>query len=204
MNIRILIDKLGPITDSEITVKPFMVFTGDSGLGKSYTAFLVYNLTSALTAYRLQEFITQKVKGSHKELDVKFKDFRLWLNTNTSAYIGYLLGYSDFSCQVNYVFDIDDDSPLNVKCLDEDENTNFSRCSINGNIEVFPMHLADNALLMSITLAKYLSNQIFGLYYIMQLFIDLRVNFLVKPINSDINKRYDDLLKTIKCNNPYL
>lgn len=66
MNIRILIDKLGPITDSEITVKPFMVFTGDSGLGKSYTAFLVYNLTSALTAYRLQEFITQKVKGSHR------------------------------------------------------------------------------------------------------------------------------------------
>ena len=51
---------------------------------------------------------------------------------------------------------------------------------------------------------SYILHQIFGLYYIMQLFIDLRVNFLVKPINSDINKRYDDLLKTIKCNNPYL
>lgn len=200
MNIRILIDKLGPITDSEITVKPFMVFTGDSGLGKSYTAFFVYNLTSALTAYRLQEFITQKVKGSHKELDVKFKDFRLWLNTNTSAYIGYLLGYSDFSCQVNYVFDIDDDSPLNVKCLDEDENTNFSRCSINGNIEVFPMHLADNALLMSITLAKYLSNQIFGLYYVRQLLLPpARAAFIGSNMTTSIGmyreflRQFDDL-----------
>ena len=80
MDIRILIDKLGPITNSEITLKPFMVFTGESGLGKSYTAFLVYNLTSALTAIRMQEFVEQKVKGNKLELDVKFKDFRLWLN----------------------------------------------------------------------------------------------------------------------------
>lgn len=77
MDIRILIDKLGPITNSEITLKPFMVFTGESGLGKSYTAFLVYNLTSALTAIRMQEFVEQKVKGTKLELDVKFKDFRL-------------------------------------------------------------------------------------------------------------------------------
>ena len=46
MNIRIIIDKLGPITDSEIELKPFMVYTGESGLGKSYTALLWYNLVT--------------------------------------------------------------------------------------------------------------------------------------------------------------
>ena len=157
MDIRILIDKLGPITNSEITLKPFMVFTGESGLGKSYTAFLVYNLTSALTAIRMQEFVEQKVKGNKLELDVKFKDFRLWLNNNTSAYLGYLLGYSDFSCHVNYVFDLDDDMPLHVKCLDDDESTSFSRCSMNGKTEVFPMHLADQTLLILIGLMRQLA-----------------------------------------------
>ena len=39
--IKILIHQIGRIGDAEIEVKPFMVFTGDSGLGKSYTAFLV-------------------------------------------------------------------------------------------------------------------------------------------------------------------
>lgn len=53
MNIRIIIDKLGPITDSEIVFKPFMVFTGESGLGKSYTALLWYNLIPSLTPTRI-------------------------------------------------------------------------------------------------------------------------------------------------------
>ena len=44
MNIRVIIDKLGPIQNSEIEFKPFLVYTGESGLGKSYTALLWYNL----------------------------------------------------------------------------------------------------------------------------------------------------------------
>ena len=62
MNIRIIIDKLGPITDSEIVFKPFMVFTGESGLGKSYTALLWYNLITSLTPMRLQEFILKSAR----------------------------------------------------------------------------------------------------------------------------------------------
>lgn len=200
MDIRILIDKLGPITNSEITLKPFMVFTGESGLGKSYTAFLVYNLTSALTAIRMQEFVEQKVKGNKLELDVKFKDFRLWLNNNTSAYLGYLLGYSDFSCHVNYVFDLDDDMPLHVKCLDDDEATSFSRCSMNGKTEVFPMHLADQTLLMSITLNKYLAEKIFNQPYFFQLLLPpARAAFIGSNTTTPIGmyreflRQFDDL-----------
>ena len=72
MNIRIIIDKLGPITDSEIELKPFMVYTGESGLGRSYTALLWYNLVTSLTPIRLQEFITMKLNGSAKE-ELTFK-----------------------------------------------------------------------------------------------------------------------------------
>ena len=35
MNIRVIIDKLCPIQNSEIEFKPFLVYTGESGLGKS-------------------------------------------------------------------------------------------------------------------------------------------------------------------------
>ena len=97
MNIRVIIDKLGPIQKSEIEFKPFLVYTGESGLGKSYTALLWYNLLTAMTSERLSEFIRMKSNGSQKdELTLKFKDFRTWINQNTSAFLGYLLGNTNF------------------------------------------------------------------------------------------------------------
>lgn len=163
MNIRIIIDKLGPITDSEIVFKPFMVFTGESGLGKSYTALLWYNLITSLTPMRLQEFITKKMNGSVKEeLTFKFKDFRMRLNQNTAAFLGYLLGNNNFDCQVNYVFEIDDDMPVELKRLHDEDASGFTRCSINGDIDFFPLDLEDNILMMSFSLHGYLSDLCFG------------------------------------------
>lgn len=167
MNIRIIIDKLGPITDSEIVFKPFMVFTGESGLGKSYTALLWYNLITSLTPMRLQEFITKKINGSVKEeLTFKFKDFRMWLNQNTAAFFGYLLGNNNFDCQVNYVFEIDDDIPVEMKRLHDEDASGFTRYSINGDIDVFPLDLEDNVLMMSFSLHGYLSELCFGKNYL--------------------------------------
>lgn len=172
MNIRIIIDKLGPITDSEIVFKPFMVFTGESGLGKSYTALLWYNLITSLTPMRLQEFITKKMNGSVKEeLTFKFKDFRMWLNQNTAAFLGYLLGNNNFDCQVNYVFEIDDDMPVELKRLHDEDASGFTRCSINGDIDVFPLDLEDNVLMMSFSLHGYLSELCFGKNYLRPLIL---------------------------------
>lgn len=172
MNIRIIIDKLGPITDSEIVFKPFMVFTGESGLGKSYTALLWYNLITSLTPMRLQEFITKKINGSVKEeLTFKFKDFRMWLNQNTAAFLGYLLGNNNFNCQVNYVFEIDDDKPVEMKRLHDEDASGFTRYSINGDIDVFPLDLEDNVLMMSFSLHGYLSKLCFGKNYLRPLIL---------------------------------
>lgn len=195
MNIRIIIDKLGPITDSEIVFKPFMVFTGESGLGKSYTALLWYNLITSLTPMRLQEFITKKINGSVKEeLTFKFKDFRMWLNQNTAAFLGYLLGNNNFNCQVNYVFEIDDDKPVEMKRLHDEDASGFTRYSINGDIDVFPLDLEDNVLMMSFSLHGYLSKLCFGKNYLRPLILPpARAAFMGANTTSPIGM-YRDFL----------
>ena len=195
MNIRIIIDKLGPITDSEIVFKPFMVFTGESGLGKSYTALLWYNLITSLTPMRLQEFITKKINGSVKEeLTFKFKDFRMWLNQNTAAFFGYLLGNNNFNCQVNYVFEIDDDIPVEMKRLHDEDASGFTRYSINGDIDVFPLDLEDNVLMMSFSLHGYLSKLCFGKNYLRPLILPpARAAFMGANTTSPIGM-YRDFL----------
>ena len=195
MNIRIIIDKLGPITDSEIVFKPFMVFTGESGLGKSYTALLWYNLITSLTPMRLQEFITKKINGSVKEeLTFKFKDFRMWLNQNTAAFFGYLLGNNNFNCQVNYVFETDDDKPVEMKRLHNEDASGFTRYSINGNIDVFPLDLEDNVLMMSFSLHGYLSELCFGKNYLRPLILPpARAAFMGANTTSPIGM-YRDFL----------
>lgn len=195
MNIRIIIDKLGPITDSEIVFKPFIVFTGESGLGKSYTALLWYNLITSLTPMRLQEFITKKINGSVKEeLTFKFKDFRMWLNQNTAAFLGYLLGNNNFNCQVNYVFEIDDDKPVEMKRLHDEDASGFTRYSINGDIDVFPLDLEDNVLMMSFSLHGYLSKLCFGKNYLRPLILPpARAAFMGANTTSPIGM-YRDFL----------
>lgn len=195
MNIRIIIDKLGPITDSELVFKPFMVFTGESGLGKSYTALLWYNLITSLTPMRLQEFITKKMNGSVKEeLTFKFKDFRMWLNQNTAAFLGYLLGNNNFDCQVNYVFEIDDDKPVEMKRLHDEDASGFTRYSINGDIDVFPLDLEDNVLMMSFSLHGYLSELCFGKNYLRPLILPpARAAFMGANTTSPIGM-YRDFL----------
>lgn len=195
MNIRIIIDKLGPITDSEIVFKPFMVFTGESGLGKSYTALLWYNLITSLTPMRLQEFITKKINGSVKEeLTFKFKDFRMWLNQNTAAFLGYLLGNNNFNCQVNYVFETDDDKPVEMKRLHDEDASGFTRYSINGDIDVFPLDLEDNVLMMSFSLHGYLSKLCFGKNYLRPLILPpARAAFMGANTTSPIGM-YRDFL----------
>ena len=40
--IKIKIEKLGRVVESEIEIAPLMVFSGESGMGKSYLALLVH------------------------------------------------------------------------------------------------------------------------------------------------------------------
>ena len=59
------IKKLGAVRNSKIELKPLMIFSGESGLGKSYVAFLVHYLYTLLTSHRLTSFF--------KERDIDFE-----------------------------------------------------------------------------------------------------------------------------------
>ena len=76
--INIYINELGRIHDAEINVKPMMVFTGDSGLGKSYTAFLIDHVFNVISRHRIGFFVQNKIQTLGEEKDkgfsFRFKD----------------------------------------------------------------------------------------------------------------------------------
>ena len=196
MNIRVIIDKLGPIQNSEIEFKPFLVYTGESGLGKSYTALLWYNLLTAMTSERLSEFIRMKSNGSQKdELTLKFKDFRTWLNQNTSAYLGYLLGNTNFDCAVNYVFEgIDDEMGLLLRRQNYDLVNGFCRYAVNEASMIFPEDM-DSKVMMSIILSSYLTDKCLGIALIQPLILPpARAAFMGANTTSPIGM-YRDFLQ---------
>lgn len=117
--IKILIHKLGRIRNAEIEIKPFMVFTGDSGLGKSYTAFLIDYLYNVIASDRIKFFVREHMKSMNKDdqnkgFSFKFGEIRQWMRNDVSQYLGYLLGNESFNCDVEYVFELADDTMFDL------------------------------------------------------------------------------------------
>ena len=55
-SIKIQINRLGAVQNSTLELKPLMIFSGESGLGKSYVAILVRYFYKLLAESRLQGF----------------------------------------------------------------------------------------------------------------------------------------------------
>ena len=71
--IKVRIDHLGRIRDSEILVSPLMVFSGESGLGKSYLALLChYFFELLINTSRLNHFFVD----NNIDFNVLSKDFK--------------------------------------------------------------------------------------------------------------------------------
>ena len=85
-NISIHIDSLGPIRNADIDIRPLMIFTGESGLGKSYLACLA-NYTYALLS-----------KGNGRLMDYFSEvDFSTLLDGKSQAMSYSLLPHPTFS-----------------------------------------------------------------------------------------------------------
>lgn len=100
-NIAIKINRLGPVADSEINLRPLMIFTGESGLGKSYISFLAHYVYALLgDGHRLKHFFDnidykkelKHLKSGDVILDLPITSFIEWANKDAVMYVRYLIG----------------------------------------------------------------------------------------------------------------
>ena len=120
--IEIKINKLGAIRNSSLKMKPLMIFSGESGLGKSYVAFLIHYIYFLLSesSDRLTLFFADRnldfeslftnVKSGDKILSIPKKDVFNWLNKDAISYIGYLIGNEELegNIEIEIPCDYDD------------------------------------------------------------------------------------------------
>ena len=109
--IKVRIHQLGRIRDSEILVSPLMVFSGESGLGKSYLALLChYFFELLINTSRLNHFfvdnnidfniLSKDFKDVGTALEIKKQDLETWMAKDAILYLRYMLGYDGISGQI--------------------------------------------------------------------------------------------------------
>lgn len=125
--IRFEIESLGPIRDSVIDFKPFLLFSGESNTAKSYTAMAVYYLLFMLNNDKSMTELASRVfdiKTIDRDLnDKKMKKIELsgnlkdelerLYNSNINRFMAYMLGYDAFSCSTKLKLAI----PLDAEIL---------------------------------------------------------------------------------------
>lgn len=116
--VTINIRKLGLIRDSEVTIKPMMIFSGDSGLGKTYTALLSNYIFELMTSpMRLNKIfkdygisLPELLPYEHSEeeafITIEMADFISWINKDAVDYLGYMLNYRSIDADVSIVLPI--------------------------------------------------------------------------------------------------
>ena len=116
------IKEFGRVRDSELDVLPFVLFSGESGLGKSYMALLCHYFYEVFIDYtRLTNFFKQRnydysgmSKDFHNEgvaFTVQKDELEKWLAEDVVSYVGEMLANSSFvgSVMVNLPANIPDD-----------------------------------------------------------------------------------------------
>lgn len=111
--IEIQIEQLGPIRDSQIILKPFMFFSGESGTGKSYTALLVHYIYCLICDNALSDFFKEQgvsynqLMAEHPDdeegvlYEFSLTQFEAWCNKAVVTYLGQMLGYPALTAKVS-------------------------------------------------------------------------------------------------------
>lgn len=113
-NLTIKIHRLGAVRDSEISLSPFMIFMGESGLGKSYVAFLTHYIYVLLNSDRLSHFfdgvdfmeILKDAKSGESFWSIPTKQLYQWINADAVEYVRYMVGHDklDGEVEINWPF----------------------------------------------------------------------------------------------------
>ena len=109
-SIRIHINRLGLIRNADIQLTPLMVFSGESGLGKSYLAILChYFFTIWLSETGLEPFFEGRGLNFHNagslpetphNLVIKKNDLEQWLAKDAIRYMRYMLGHDNLAADI--------------------------------------------------------------------------------------------------------
>ncbi|MCQ2351317.1 MAG: ATP-binding protein [Paludibacteraceae bacterium] len=129
-SIKIKINRLGRIKDSEIEIKPLMFFSGESGMGKSYLALLChYFYEVLLDRERINKFFIEKnldfnsfIESSDDRqlaFSVNKADFEAWLAKDAISYIRYMINNDSLDADIQVQIPEDFDSQMN--CTFENE-----------------------------------------------------------------------------------
>lgn len=110
-SIKIHINRLGAVRNSVVELKPLMIFSGESGLGKSYVAILVHYFYKVLTENRLQAFFSARgwdydalVSKNPEEGSFSFATSMLqdWITEEAKTYMRESLGNPDMEVDVEF------------------------------------------------------------------------------------------------------
>ena len=110
-NIKINIKELGAVRNSIIQIKPMMIFSGESGLGKSYVAILVHYFYKLLAEKRLQGFFNTRewdfetlIKSNPDKGGFSFSASNLqdWINEDAKAYMRQSVGNPELPVSVSF------------------------------------------------------------------------------------------------------
>lgn len=109
--IKININRLGAVRNSKIELKPLMILSGESGLGKSYVAILVHYFYKLLAESRLQDFFDSEGWGfdtllsnsPHEGSFTVNADMLLaWINEDAKTYLRQSVGNEELAVDVTF------------------------------------------------------------------------------------------------------
>jgi len=113
--VKVKIHRLGLIRDSEIVLNRMMVFIGESGLGKSYTALLSnYLFELMMSVNRMKQFFINSNKTFNKiKDDIRAQSGILftipksvlieWINKDAVNYLRYMLNADQIDADIEFV-----------------------------------------------------------------------------------------------------
>ena len=110
--ITVKIHKLRKVKNSIIEILPFIIFSGESGLGKSYMAMLCHYFYEVLVdTTRINRFLStcsirKDLKKEGTAFILKKKDLEPWLAQDAIRYIGEMLGNTTLSGDIEVVLPI--------------------------------------------------------------------------------------------------
>lgn len=191
--VRFNIDTLGAIRNSSFTLSPLMIFSGESGLGKSYAAFLVHYLFILLQGDRIKHFFEgynfkkifeAKVSGK-AILRVSVNEFKQWINNDAITYIGYLIGNPQLQGDVSIDIPIKDDNfdfiyNEELRGLNNQEEIYYSISLDNFTYSVVASKFIEDSTSFYALLAAVLRDIVFGDYQ------DLSSAFLLPPSRGSL------------------